>query len=241
MVRCRHCTTVQGFFPTARGIATQSRQSRLPETVRFFAFQLSAVPYRRSRRAMRVARPRMRLHFSSPWPAISVFRQFVGKHNGWDRLRRFTRLRRAHQIDRRRCSGGIRQRLSVFVRDNTLMAQRFDADKLELAGEPLPLAEQVSVLAVRRHPVAALPSHNRACLSIKQGASRNRPSSGSIVMEEVARHPGVNLGVSVTCNCRPTNGTWPSVCSMGQREPGIPGWYGHDPWRADAFDIRTVG
>ena len=31
----------------------------------------------------------------------------------------------------------------LFVRDNTLMAQRFDADRLELAGEPMPLAEQV--------------------------------------------------------------------------------------------------
>jgi Tol biopolymer transport system component len=33
----------------------------------------------------------------------------------------------------------------LFVRDDTLMAQRFDADRLELSGEPLPLAEQLLV------------------------------------------------------------------------------------------------
>ena len=33
----------------------------------------------------------------------------------------------------------------LFVRDETLMAQRFDAGRLELAGEPMPLAEQLLI------------------------------------------------------------------------------------------------
>jgi Tol biopolymer transport system component len=33
----------------------------------------------------------------------------------------------------------------VFVRESALMAQRFDADKLELTGEPFPVAEQVAL------------------------------------------------------------------------------------------------
>jgi Tol biopolymer transport system component len=33
----------------------------------------------------------------------------------------------------------------LFVRDDTLMAQRFDASRLELAGEPMPLAEQLLI------------------------------------------------------------------------------------------------
>ncbi|MEP6707321.1 MAG: hypothetical protein ABJC05_07365, partial [Pyrinomonadaceae bacterium] len=37
----------------------------------------------------------------------------------------------------------------LFMRERTLMAQPFDADKLLLTGEPSPLAEQVGVLAVQ--------------------------------------------------------------------------------------------
>jgi Tol biopolymer transport system component len=33
----------------------------------------------------------------------------------------------------------------LYVRDDTLMAQRFDADRLELSGEPMPLAEQLLI------------------------------------------------------------------------------------------------
>jgi Tol biopolymer transport system component len=33
----------------------------------------------------------------------------------------------------------------LFVRDDTLMAQRFDAERLELAGEPIPLAERLLI------------------------------------------------------------------------------------------------
>src|SRR5262249_47578066 len=36
----------------------------------------------------------------------------------------------------------------LFMRDRTLMAQPFDADKLQLNGEPVPLAEQVGLNAV---------------------------------------------------------------------------------------------
>ena len=54
-------------------------------------------------------------------------------------------IRAARQADRQRVAAGVRQRRCAFVRDDTLMAQRFDAGRLALDGEPVAVAEQLRV------------------------------------------------------------------------------------------------
>jgi Tol biopolymer transport system component len=58
----------------------------------------------------------------------------------------------------------------VFLRDRTLMAQGFDADRLELKGEPFPVAEQVDRLGTRD---ALFSVSETGVLAYRSGSSDN--------------------------------------------------------------------
>src|SRR4029078_557952 len=57
----------------------------------------------------------------------------------------------------------------LFLRDTTLMAQRFDLQRFTLTGEPVPIAEQILTLA--QNPYAVTSVSNTGVLVYQTGTS----------------------------------------------------------------------